>query len=74
MKHAGHPRGCPACFASGGCACAAAQEVKDDRDDSEDQEQVNQKARCVEDNEAANPGEQQNEANDQKHVFFSLQS
>jgi hypothetical protein len=30
---------------------------------------MNQKARCVEDNKAANPGQEQHDTDNQKHLF-----
>jgi hypothetical protein len=46
--------------------------VKDNRDDREDQEDMNEEPGRMEDDEAAQPGHNQDNANDQKHAFFSL--
>jgi hypothetical protein len=47
-----------------------AQKVEDDRDNSEDQQEMNQKARCVEDNKTAHPGQEQHDTDNQKHSFL----
>jgi hypothetical protein len=48
----------------------AAQKVKDDRNQREDQQKVDEKTCGVKDNKAADPRRKQHQAYDEKHVIL----